>query len=162
MKLINKTKGFDVVETWSGRKKGYKISVIKRIDGSWYYLIVKDDYTFNSLWDELKFKSKDECALSAEVKVDRLVKGNLHWKYPLDIFPGEWYGTYHEAELLRELSIGDKIKVIVDAQLNDELPRRIGQVGTVIGIDHRDEWSYNVDFGNGTNWFKRYILEKVD
>lgn len=90
------------------------------------------------------------------------------WKRYLDIFPREWTGTEHESETEKELEIGDKAKVIVDSQFQDyypnseeKLPRRIGQIGTVVEIDICDEWSYKIDFGDGANWFKRYILERV-
>lgn len=101
------------------------------------------------------------------------------WKRCLDIFPGEWIGTEHEAELEKELEIGDKAEIIVDSQFQDrypllgekyprldigeKLPRCYGRVGTVIEIDEGDEWSYKLLFQDGeTNWFKRYILKKCD
>lgn len=89
------------------------------------------------------------------------------WKRNLDIFPGEWFGTEHEKELKKELEIGDYAKVIVDSQFYDKCldgnkcQRLFGMVGKVIEIDTSDEWSYQLQFENGTtNWFKRYILEK--
>lgn len=90
------------------------------------------------------------------------------WKRNLDIFPGEWFGTEHEEELKKELEIGDYVKVIVDSQFQDKYtdgekcPRAFGRVGKVIEIDSSDEWSYRLEFEDGTtNWFKRYILEKT-
>ena len=90
------------------------------------------------------------------------------WKRPLDIFPGEWCGTEHEQELEKELEIGDYAKVVVDSQFYDKylngdtFQRLYGMVGKVIEIDTSDERSYQLRFENGmTNWFKRYILEKV-
>lgn len=89
------------------------------------------------------------------------------WKRHLDIFPGEWIGTKHEKELKKELEIGDNAKVIIDSQFQDKYengevyPRCLGLIGRVIDIDTSDEWSYQLQFENGTtNWFKRYILEK--
>lgn len=91
------------------------------------------------------------------------------WKRPLDIFPGEWFGTEHEKELERELEIGDYAKVVVDSQFQDKykddskFPRLFGMVGKVIKINTLDEWSYQLKFEGGlTNWFKRYVLEKID
>lgn len=91
------------------------------------------------------------------------------WKRLLDIFPGEWFGTDHEKELERELEIGDYAKVVVDSQFQDKyeddskFPRLFGMVGKVIKIDTLDEWSYQLKFEDGlTNWFKRYVLEKID
>lgn len=91
------------------------------------------------------------------------------WKRPLDIFPGEWFGTEHEKELERELEIGDYAKVVVDSQFQDKyeddskFPRLFGMVGKVIKINTLDEWSYQLKFEGGlTNWFKRYALEKIE
>lgn len=91
------------------------------------------------------------------------------WKRPLDIFPGEWFGTDHEKELERELEIGDCAKVVVDSQFQDKyedgskFPRLFGMVGKVIKIGTLDEWPYQLKFEGGlTNWFKRYALEKID
>ena len=91
------------------------------------------------------------------------------WKRILDIFPGEWIGTIHEKELEKELEIGDYVKVIVDSQFQDRYPssgeklqRCFEKVGKIIDIDEADEWSYHLLFPDGTtNWFKRYILEKI-
>lgn len=91
------------------------------------------------------------------------------WKRVNDVFPGEWIGTEHEKELMKELEIGDSAKVIIDSQFRDtdknskeRIQRRVGQTGKVIDIDPYDEWSYQLQFDDGdTNWFKRYILEKV-
>lgn len=87
---------------------------------------------------------------------------NNNWR-STDIFPGEWVGTEHEAELEKELNIGDKAKVIVDSQFNDHHIRRFMTAGTVVDIDPGDEWAYKMEFSDGKfNWFKRYHLEKVD
>lgn len=90
------------------------------------------------------------------------------WKRPLDIFPGEWFGTEHEKELECELEIDDYAKVVVDSQFQDKyeddskFPRLFGMVGKVIKINTLDEWSYQLKFEGGlTNWFKRYALEKI-
>jgi ribosomal protein L21E len=89
-------------------------------------------------------------------------KKNMTWKRTLDIFPSEWNETQHENELNKELELGDKAKIIVDSQfIDDNEPRRIGQIGTVVEINTSDEWSYKVRFDNGNdNWFKRYHLQK--
>ena len=63
------------------------------------------------------------------------------WKRPLDIFPGEWFGTEHEKELECELEIDDYAKVVVDSQFQDKyeddskFPRLFGMVGKVIKIN---------------------------
>lgn len=43
------------------------------------------------------------------------------------------------------------------------LPRRLGQIGTVVEFDPGDEWAYKLLFDdNGTNWFKRYLLKRIN
>ena len=92
------------------------------------------------------------------------------WKRTCDIFPGEWVGTIHELELMKELEIGDKAKVIVNSQFQDryplseeKIPRCFEKIGTVIEINIADEWAYKLEFDDGSiNWFKRYILEKIE
>lgn len=89
----------------------------------------------------------------------------LMWKNALDIFPGEWNGTEHEAELKKELNVDDTALVVIDSQFQDydennlKLPRRIGSIGCVVETDG-DTWGYKLDFGDGANWFKRYHLQK--
>ena len=79
------------------------------------------------------------------------------------------FSTNHEKELDKELEIGDYAKVVVDSQFQDkwedgeEYPRALGMIGIVIEIDTADEWSYQLQFEDGTtNWFKRYSLEKIE
>lgn len=79
----------------------------------------------------------------------------------MDIFPGEWVGSYHEFEFEKKLSIGNLVKVVVDSQFDDTQERRIDQIGRVIEITSCDEWRYKVRFYNGSNWFKRYHLEAI-
>ena len=79
-----------------------------------------------------------------------------------DVFPGEWVGTEHELEKQRFLNIGDKAKVITDSQFDDSKVRRFRCTGTVVEITSGDEWAYKLNFGDGSNWFKRYHLEKVE
>lgn len=92
------------------------------------------------------------------------------WKNTLDVFPGEWVGTDHEKEITKELVIGDMALVAVDSQFQDysdidsmiKLPRRIGTIGCVVETDG-DVWGYKLLFDDGgTNWFKRYHLQKQD
>ena len=40
----------------------------------WYYTLSKDDYSYNSLWDDFRYESKEDCTSAAENKVDELVK----------------------------------------------------------------------------------------
>lgn len=58
------------------------------------------------------------------------------------------------------LEVGDIAKVVVDSQFNDDLKRRIEEIGEVIEVDS-DDWAYCLVFEDGgRNWFKRYALQK--
>ncbi len=80
MRLVNKTQRWDYGETWIGRKKNYEVRInfsvhpLKKENPHWYYMLSKGDYSYNSLWDELKYGSKEECAIAAEDKVEQLVR----------------------------------------------------------------------------------------
>lgn len=67
---------------------------------------------------------------------------------------------YVEGYEYGKLDVGDTVKVVVDSQFNDNLKRRIGEVGKVVEVAS-DDWAYRVEFQDGeSNWFKRYILQK--
>lgn len=69
--------------------------------------------------------------------------------------------VYVEGYEYGELHVGDVVMIVVDSQFNDHLKRRIGETGTIVEVDHADEWAYRVEFPDGgSNWFKRYILQK--
>lgn len=121
--------------------------------------------------EKVKNASEQDIQFYKEVydKEDSFLDDIKRWKRPLDIFPGEWFGTEHEKELKCELEIDDYAKVVVDSQFQDKyeddskFPRLFGMVGKVIKINTLDEWSYQLKFEDGfTNWFKRYALEKID
>ena len=68
---------------------------------------------------------------------------------------------YVEGYEYGRLEVGDIAKVVVDSQFNDNLKRRIGEVGEVVEVDPGDEWAYCLMFEDGSrNWFKRYALQK--
>ena len=68
---------------------------------------------------------------------------------------------YVEGYEYGKLDVGDIVKVVVDSQFNNNLKRRIGEVGKVVEVDS-DDWAYRVEFTDGgSNWFKRYILKHV-
>lgn len=68
----------------------------------------------------------------------------------------------YEEECKTELKVKDLVKIVADSQLDDSKPRCIGRMGTIIEVDPTDEWAYRVMFRDGTtNWFKRYILQRV-
>ena len=81
MKLIDKTKKWDCNKTLAGKKKNYKVTVCHSahpLAGNplWYFLLDKDDYRYNSLWDNLKYLSQDQCVEAVENKINELVKGD--------------------------------------------------------------------------------------
>lgn len=81
----------DKTERWSmgnktlvGRKKNYEVKILFSAKNYvneteyWWFSIHKKDikYSYNSLWDSLKFKTKEECVAACEKKVDELSKRN--------------------------------------------------------------------------------------
>ena len=81
----------------------------------------------------------------------------------IDVFPGEWVGTYHEKEIGKTVDIGDKVKVIVESSFTHNDLNRKNMIGIVIELDPGDEWGYRVSFDDGfISWFKRYHLEKIE
>ena len=82
MKLREKNIKWDNKKTFVGKKKKYNVKI--SYDSSdftgnkdyWYFLINKEDidYSYNSLWDNLHYKTQEECVEAAENKVDELVK----------------------------------------------------------------------------------------
>ena len=62
------------------------------------------------------------------------------------------------------LTTGDKVKVIIDSQFEDNKPRSFYLTGTILAEDN-DAWGYCVKFveeGNTwTNWHKRYHLKFI-
>lgn len=83
MRLIDKT------EKWSmgdkklvGKKKKYTVNINFSAKNPinnkehWWYSIFKEDinFTYNSLWDNLKYETQEECVEAAEKKIDELLK----------------------------------------------------------------------------------------
>ena len=80
MRLIDKTKRWDCNKTLIGKKKNYKVTVCHSAHplagkSFWYFLLDKDDYRYNSLWDNLKYLSQDQCVEAVEDKINELTKG---------------------------------------------------------------------------------------
>ena len=82
MRLIDKTPRWDFGKILEGRKKNYKVIIhyseqsINKKRPFWYFELRKDDYAYNSLWDNLKFESQDQCCDAAESKIEELIKVN--------------------------------------------------------------------------------------
>lgn len=81
MKLREKTERWQQGKRFVGRKKNYKVTIeysptdfIGKKD-YWYFLIDKDDYGYNSLWDKLHYETQEECVNAAETKIEELIKG---------------------------------------------------------------------------------------
>lgn len=76
MRLVDKTGKWDYGKRLEGRRKNYKviISCSESAKPYWYYLLGKDDYRYNSLWDNAKFENQEQCVKAAEGKIDELVK----------------------------------------------------------------------------------------
>lgn len=80
MRLIDKTKRWDHNKTLTGKKKNYKVTVCHSAHplagkSFWYFLLDKDDYRYNSLWDDLRYVSQDQCVEAVEDKINELTKG---------------------------------------------------------------------------------------
>lgn len=60
----------------TGRKKGYKAEVIyNSVYNRFYFILKKDSYTFNSLWENMEYTTGQECMDACEKYIDDLVKG---------------------------------------------------------------------------------------
>jgi len=85
MRLTDKTERWSMGNrTLVGRKKKYLVNINftakNHINGVeyWWFFVEKNDmkYAYNSLWDDLKYKTKEECVSACEKKIDELVKNN--------------------------------------------------------------------------------------
>lgn len=64
MKLSDKTEEFSMGnKTFKGKYKKCECNIYYSRDGYWYYLCfnVEDTIRFNSLWDNLRYSTKEEC-----------------------------------------------------------------------------------------------------
>ena len=82
MKLREKREQWGNGKRYVGRKNNYKVTVSyapSDFTGKkdyWYFSLNKEDYSYNSLWDNLHYKTQDECVEAAEKKIGELVKGS--------------------------------------------------------------------------------------
>ena len=80
MRLVEKTGTWDHDKTFVGKKKGWKVTLtysscnISRGTPYWYFLLRKDNAAYNSLWEKLKYSTKEECLEAAESKIDAMEK----------------------------------------------------------------------------------------
>lgn len=80
MRLVDKTRQWDYGKSLEGRKKKYKVVInysahpMSKEDPFWYFLLEKEEYRYNSVWNNEKYESQDQCVEAAENKIDELVK----------------------------------------------------------------------------------------
>lgn len=66
-----KTKMYSLSYSKTGRKKGYKASVIYNdYYEIFYFSTEKDGKSYNSCWDKLEFKTEEECMVACEKWID--------------------------------------------------------------------------------------------
>ena len=78
MKLTDKTRKWDYGKRLVGKKKNFEVTIgysnhSLRGEQFWYFILIKYDYMYNSLWDNLKFDNQDQCVDAAENKVEELI-----------------------------------------------------------------------------------------
>ncbi len=78
MRLVDRTGHFDLQKTFKGKYKKYDVTVHYSIDEVpyWYYVFIKkdEDCRFNSLWENMRYSTQDECVAACEAKIDELIK----------------------------------------------------------------------------------------
>ena len=82
MKLVDKTRTFDSQRMFKGKYKKcdviiyYSASSIRKEVPYWYYTFNKkgEDCRYNSLWENMKYSTQEECVTACENKINELVK----------------------------------------------------------------------------------------
>ena len=79
MRLTDKTEHWNYGKVLIGRKKKYEVRIehaAHPIPKSpyWYFVLSKEEFRYNSLWDNIKFKTQEECVSAAEEKIEELEK----------------------------------------------------------------------------------------
>lgn len=78
MRLVDKTVPFDSQKMFKGKYKKYDVTVYySRNEASyWYFTFNKkdEDCRFNSLWENMRYTTQEECVAACENKIDELVK----------------------------------------------------------------------------------------
>lgn len=80
MRLTDKTEPWNMGnKTFEGKRKGFEVFIHYICYGIgekpyWFYTIIKEQYAYNSLWDNLKFDTKEECVAECEKRIDLEVK----------------------------------------------------------------------------------------
>lgn len=74
-------------ERWShgnkifvGKRKNYNVNIVftrntlTSEEPFWWFSLYKGMFAYNSLWDDLKFETQEECVKACEQKIDELVR----------------------------------------------------------------------------------------
>lgn len=78
MRLKDVTRRFSSGKFYEGKYKKFECHInYSSYSDSWYYHISsndKRDIRYNSLWDELKFKTKEDCIEACQKYIDEVLK----------------------------------------------------------------------------------------
>ena len=79
MRLKDITGRFDSSKFYKGKYKKFEchINYSSNLD-SWYYCIDSNDeryIRYNSLWNDIKFKTQEECVNACQEYIDKVIKG---------------------------------------------------------------------------------------
>ena len=162
MKLTNKTARQDYGETWVGRKKKYEVRIyyschpMRKENPHWYYTLSKDDYSYNSLWDDLRYESKEDCTSAAENKVDELVKMVIEVQF------------YQESRyIMKDVDCGinivleDGIYDITDKISGFSLHSGTNEEGIIALLEENSEKIYNVE-EDKCCWIYQYSRRTIE
>ena len=79
MRLKDVTRRFDSSKFYKGKYKKFECHINYSSNKNiWYYVIdSKDerDIRYNSLWDNIKFKTQEECIIDCQKYIDKVIKG---------------------------------------------------------------------------------------
>ena len=79
MRLKDVTRRFDNSKFYKGKYKKFECHInYSSSYNSWYYCIDskdKRDIRYNSLWNDIKFKTQEECVNACQKYIDEINKG---------------------------------------------------------------------------------------
>lgn len=78
MRLKNVTRRFDNSKFYKGKYKKFECYINYSLNlDSWYYHIDSNDerdIRYNSLWDEIEFKTQEDCVKACQKYIDGVIK----------------------------------------------------------------------------------------
>lgn len=77
MRFKDVTGRFDSDKSYKGKYKKFDCHIDYSTNlGSWYYYISNDerDIRYNSLWDEIDFKTQEDCIKACQKYIDEVLK----------------------------------------------------------------------------------------